>query len=304
MYEEDVNMFFQSYGDLNIHKTLLLDQARNDAYWRAIFENKDHLKDKIVMDVGAGTGILSIFCAQAGAKKVYAVEASPKLIPILKAVVRDNGVEDIVERICLAVQPQKATIYVALCDMPQLTSQWTRVHDVNLEAATNVYRSEAGCFPHIEQLNYESLISLPKQFCTFDMYKVSLEDVHNNVMRTVFVTNKSGIVEGICIWWDVEFQNGVVLSTSPFSHNTHWKQTIILLPKPINVTTGIPIGAEIAINKANDRVYTMSLTMLDAEEEEHDIPCTCYFSKCQVANAFFVQSSVQIKEEPPSPTSE
>jgi len=33
-------------------------------------------KDKIVLDVGCGTGILGIFCAKAGAKHVYGIDNS------------------------------------------------------------------------------------------------------------------------------------------------------------------------------------------------------------------------------------
>lgn len=347
MYDQEVNDYFDGYGDLNVHKALLTDKARIDAYYEAILKNKDRIKDKVVMDVGAGTGILSIFCAKAGAKKVYAVEACHKLIPILNDVVKDNNCESIVEVIYGEVEsievpdnidvlisewmghyllhesmiesiinarrflssdslilPHKATIYVALCDLPQLTSQWTKLRDVNMEAVTGVYRKAATCFPHLEHITYEALMSLPKQFCSFNMDTVSPEDVENNVLRTVMVTNKTGTVEGICIWWDVEFPSNVVLSTSPFSVETHWKETIILFPKPLLVTNGIPIGIEIAISKTNQRVYTLSLTVHDAEEEDHDIPCSCYMDKCQVANAYYMKTSVQIKEEPPSPPSE
>jgi predicted RNA methylase len=51
---------------------------------------------KIVLDVGTGSGILAIWAAQAGAKKVYAVEAT-KMAEHARRLVAGNGVENIVE---------------------------------------------------------------------------------------------------------------------------------------------------------------------------------------------------------------
>ena len=46
---------------------------RTKTYQNVIYQNKFLFKDKVVLDVGAGTGILSLFCAKAGAAHVYAV---------------------------------------------------------------------------------------------------------------------------------------------------------------------------------------------------------------------------------------
>lgn len=52
---------------------MLKDTVRTKSYQTAIQNVAHFLKGKVVLDVGAGTGILSLFCAKAGAKKVYAV---------------------------------------------------------------------------------------------------------------------------------------------------------------------------------------------------------------------------------------
>lgn len=66
--------YFNSYSNFYIHEEMLKDKVRTGAYQKAILDNKEAFKDKIVLDVGSGTGILSFFAAQAGAKHVYGIE--------------------------------------------------------------------------------------------------------------------------------------------------------------------------------------------------------------------------------------
>lgn len=71
-----VQSYFQYYAKLGNQQNMLQDQVRTNTYRRAIVENPDDFQGQTVMDIGAGSGILSFFAAQTGAAAVYAVEAS------------------------------------------------------------------------------------------------------------------------------------------------------------------------------------------------------------------------------------
>lgn len=68
----DFANYFCSYAQLYHQKQMLADHNRMAAYHDAIKGNADVFKDKVVMDVGTGSGILAAWAAQAGAKHVYA----------------------------------------------------------------------------------------------------------------------------------------------------------------------------------------------------------------------------------------
>ncbi|UJR23845.1 hypothetical protein I4U23_026820 [Adineta vaga] len=74
--EASAEQYFQFYGYLAQQQNMMQDYIRTSTYQRAILDNSVDFAGKVVLDVGAGSGILSFFAAQAGARKVYAVEAS------------------------------------------------------------------------------------------------------------------------------------------------------------------------------------------------------------------------------------
>ncbi|ODV89558.1 hypothetical protein CANCADRAFT_54417 [Tortispora caseinolytica NRRL Y-17796] len=93
--KDNDSYYFNSYSHTEIHETMIKDSVRTDGYRDFIYENKDLFKNKVVLDVGCGTGILSMFCAKAGARKVYAVDNS-QIIDQARAIVYENNLSEVI----------------------------------------------------------------------------------------------------------------------------------------------------------------------------------------------------------------
>jgi protein arginine N-methyltransferase 1 len=66
-----------------------------EGYRNAILRNPGCFKGKTVLDVGTGSGVLSIWAAMAGAKRVYAVEAT-SMAQHARRLIQQNGFEDVI----------------------------------------------------------------------------------------------------------------------------------------------------------------------------------------------------------------
>lgn len=114
--DSSANQYFQFYGYLSQQQNMMQDFVRTSTYQKAINGNYNDFNDKIVLDVGAGSGILSFFAAQAGAKRVYAVEAS-NMAQYAQQLVASNNMSDRITVIAGKIEeielPEKVDIIVS-----------------------------------------------------------------------------------------------------------------------------------------------------------------------------------------------
>eukprot|EP01119_Soliformovum_irregulare_P001347 TRINITY_DN11073_c0_g1_i1.p1 TRINITY_DN11073_c0_g1~~TRINITY_DN11073_c0_g1_i1.p1 ORF type:complete len:343 (-),score=92.96 TRINITY_DN11073_c0_g1_i1:264-1265(-) len=111
--------YWNSYAHFGIHEEMLKDEVRMRTYRASIIDNKHLFRGKTVLDVGCGTGIMSLFAAKAGAKKVFAVDYSD-IVKQAKQIVEDNGFSDIVTVIQSKVE--ELTLPVEKVDI--IISEW------------------------------------------------------------------------------------------------------------------------------------------------------------------------------------
>ncbi|KAJ7949380.1 putative Arginine N-methyltransferase [Quillaja saponaria] len=186
---------------------MLSDKVRMDAYRQAILENQSLINGAVVMDVGCGTGILSLFAARAGASRVIAVEASKKMAAVASQIAKDNGlclsksqtegdslqrgvievVQGMVEEIDKSVQIQPHSVDVLISEWmgycllfeSMLSSvlfardRWLKPGGAILpDTATIIvagFGKDASKFPIIDVVDYQDIVTTDAVLQTFDL---------------------------------------------------------------------------------------------------------------------------------------
>ncbi|CAF1390386.1 unnamed protein product [Adineta ricciae] len=77
-----------------IHEVRLRDRPCVTAYHDAIMNNKHLFENKVVLNVGSGTGVLSMFVAKVGAKLVYAVDSCTRTCDLAAELIKCNHLQN------------------------------------------------------------------------------------------------------------------------------------------------------------------------------------------------------------------
>jgi predicted nicotinamide N-methyase len=263
-----------SYRDVAMHKVMLQDVIRTDAYEHAINDvvNSDHT----VLDFGCGTGVLSMFAARAGAKKVIAVDRSP-FIKTAKEIAQINGFENIdfyhdddqtlildekVDVIVsewmghclfyeamleplLAVRdrylakggimiPAEVSLHVGLVCDEDLLEDLAFLRDQPYDLDFSPIAHVPFQQTDLVTLDPESILAGSVNLGSLNMHTISKADSPRVFSATLTPSTQADIY-ALCGWFSANLSDGVILATGPDDMPTHWDQILFPLPEPFTV---------------------------------------------------------------------
>lgn len=262
--------------NLDYHRAVISDEARLDAQVRAI-ESTVKPGD-VVVDLGAGTGVLSLFAARAGASKVYAVERHD-VVQIARDVVRANGFEGVIE--CMQVDattielPEKVDVVMGdvigvLGIDGNILAIYERVVQRYLKPGGHVIPGKIDVFfaPWEAPLLHERVAFWDRGVRGFDfgparklasnipmsevlpvegelapaakLWELDVADARAQTLGAEhqFEVARDGILSGIGAWFEASLTPQVVIRTNPRSQALVWRQGFLALETPMQVRAG------------------------------------------------------------------
>lgn len=184
--------------------------------------------------------------------------------------------------------PSSATINVAPCAVPSRFDFWHMVQGVRMESVGRALNAAGSSRPEIMTVKPGDLLHDGSCMAWLDLRDVTHEQVEQLTFKEVIVVERPGRFQGVCIWFDCEFPiietDSVILNTGPSQPETHWKQTVVLLPEQSHeiVEALDPIAFQLHMRRStvNPRRYELELELLDQDVVEHPVPCNCVMTKC------------------------
>ncbi|KAH0484267.1 MAG: uncharacterized protein KVP18_005234 [Porospora cf. gigantea A] len=218
--------YFDSYMDPNVHRLMLKDAPRVEAYKRALEACKGRIENGVVVDVGSGTGFLAILAATLGAKVVVAIEAS-EMAGVITSVARENGVEDRVLVFAGNADDYGITMHLELEPKPRLVRGPAQTKDVD------VVVSEWMGFHLLHESMLDTVISLRKRLLKPDGLMLpssakvwsALVDAQEYIDQEVTWCHNVGGVSMSCL--DPLFRSTI---PNPLVHQFDWKNVSFNTP--------------------------------------------------------------------------
>ena len=116
--------------------------------------------------------------------------------------------------------------------------------------------------PLVDMVEREQIITDTCTFFDLDLYTAKVSDL-NFANKYSLKFEKTDTIHALTCWFDAYFsklKNPVLLSTSPYSKTTHWRQVVFYLDKPISVKHGQTLSGTIAVKKSAIHFRDLDIT--------------------------------------------
>jgi len=268
------------------HAFLLADRGRTESYEKAIAQVVR--PGDVVLDVGTGTGILAFFACRAGARKVYAVEASPA-IQLAQRVSERNGFQDRVvflNDFSFNVSlPESVDVIVT--ETGETFGLQGGVLGSLLDAKRRFLREGGKVMPRSLELfiapvemaeAYHAVDTWTQGLYGFDfspvrtlaannaypvkpkspnllgepasLVRLSFSEMEGTYVKgvAICIASRAGVLHGLCGWAVTELIPGITFSNSPVTPNVEWAQSFLPLETPLALASGDTVSVTVTSN--------------------------------------------------------